>query len=1431
MSRRWAWWTAGGLLLLVVLLAFGAWRLSREIPDRLRKAEEAIREEAARYGLRVSYRNLRFHLLYPHVSLDNLVVVDEQPGIELLRAESVDVSLSPGRLISGDSPVSRIRLRKFALHAEEADRPVFDRLRAGKRTGPMPEILLLGGNVRIGPFGPLKRWEARVPELRLRELKFLGTRLSLQAEEASGEILLPGAGAAKWPFTDLEAELFDQEGVLRIRKIRASGPSATVKISGFVDPARKTGDVKLSGDVDLARWISAGAPYSLWVGKFAENGNVDFSAALAGNLEDPAGSGRLILRNGRFRGNTAAEGELAAAVSKRKIRVESLKGKLWGGTLSGSGSYDLSSGQGEAKLSLARAFFGTSPWKEWGFAWRPAGAGDAEIVLSGNSRERVHAAFSWKNPAGLERADGGKGAGANLRLPLAATATADVSPDGRIAVSALQLRAGDSTLSGAGEVFLQERSYRMAGEFFIPRGKASDYGWDTPLSWASLAGRWEAGGPVARQRVSVRLEAQSLAARALPPVPLVIKLEGDPADAVHFVADIPAPVAKATATGTFTGPLSAEPLAVEAAVAVRDIDFSEGSRWITAVLSPPGKEPTAAAWYLAGLAGSGTGDLRISIAGEAYSFTGSLHSPELRLKGIKVREVSLEGGWSRSRSEEAWKATVDGKMEERMLRVAGEGKNGLAEISGTIDQLDLGQAISLFARGGEPRLQGKAGIRFAAGISDRGWELGRLSASVSRLSIDNAVLEGVSAEGSLGAATGRFLLSSQSPAVRMTADVRRGGEWPVSFTCAANGVPTDFLLSAAGRTGLASGGTWSAEAEGTVLAGEFLSGKTFPPEAVSALRFSLSAAAPSVSGVAFEELRVSGKKSGDDLAGEVWSRNPDTRLAFSIRLREPFGFRVEGPYSFGTAGNGKGKEKEEGKARFALSGRAEIAGSLRALSSTTGSLEVRQFTYRDGGFDLTGKEISAQLSAEGIRWAGGTLAGAGNPLNVSGKVSWKGDLDVRLEGKLPAAAIRLVTDVFDRLDGTMRLDLRLTGKWDDPSLVGTGRLDGGVFSFRGYAQLFEEMRADATISREKLIFDHFEGRSGGGYLDGRGELPLRFDAHQKLFFSVDFFDMRFPYPEEFRPVLQGHVELLGPHDDFLVTGDVEVQSARYTKTLRPERVLVDFRKRLADVTARRETSGFRVRLDVNVIADGTIKIKNNLADADAKGEFKVVGDIYRVIILGAFDVNEGTVEYQGNRYDLKRVGVEFQDPRRNNPRLDARAETKKGNVTVTVSVTGTLDKYEVDLASDPPLSKNDIVSLLSLGVTSQVLAGSEGTVGAGVASSLVLGPYKGRFEEGIRGIVKLDKFAIEPAFSASSKSFEPKFIVGKSFGDRFSVSVSTSVGVTAETSAIAEYKLLENVFLSGAWESATTTTEGDLGADVKIRYRYRQFKDFLRGRD
>ncbi len=1427
MSRRWAWVAAGGLL-LVVFLAIGVWRLSREIPDRMREAEESIRKEAARYGLQVSYRNLKFHLLYPHVSMEDLEVRDARADLSIFRAGEAEVSISPGRLLAGDSPVSRIRLRNFALHLEDANRPLIDRLREEKGGGSMPEIVLLGGTVRIGPFGPVKRWQAKITEFRVREVRFLGTRITLRAEEATGETALPGVGGESWPFASVDADLFHHEGAFRVRRLRASGPSASFKMSGLVEPGRRSADVDLSGEVNLERWMSSGAPGGPWLARFADKGDLVFSATLKGTADRPGGSGKLLLRRGVLKGGTAAEADFAARVENRKLRIDSLKGRILDGEFTGSGSWALDSGTVDGTLALRRMAFGAAPWKEWGIAWRPAGAGDADVALSGG-KDRIRVALSLKNPAGLESVyPDAKGAREAIRLPLSLSAAGEYVRGKGGTLSEFRARFGLAEVAGGGEIAVPSMRLRFAGKFSAPRGGTSEYGWNAPVSWESVSGEWSVEGEAASPRITARLETRDLSVRGLPPVPLVVKVDGTPADRFHFVADIPANFAKATVAGTFTGPISGKPFLVDASIGAREVDFAEGGKWIAGVVAVLRKDAGGAVRYLSAMKGTGNADLRVSVGKDALSVGGTLRSGDFRLAGIEVRDLLAEGEWNRSGPEESWSADARGRMKgEGEFLLEGEGSGGSASVSGRIGGLEIGSALELLGPGSFPPVRGTASLRFSSRYAGKAWVLDSLSASAPRLSIDNAVLGEVSVEGSMGPASGRFDLVSRRPDLKLAAQVGRGGDWPVSFRFTAAGVPADFVLSAAGHPGIGSTGSWNASAEGVLKAGMILAGKTFPPDSIAALRFSATSSASTISEMDFGEIRIDGRKEGDAISGEIVSRSPDSRLSCSVTLREPFGFRLEGPVSVAT-GVGKGKE---GRTRFSLDGRIEVTGALTDISRATGVLEVRRFSYKDGGIDLSGKEISARLLPEGIRWTGGTILAAGNPLRISGKTSWGGDLDLHVGGLVPAAAIRLVTDVFDRLDGTMNLDLRLTGNVSDPVLVGTGRLENGLFSFRGYEQLFESMQADAIISREKILFEHFEGKSGGGYIDGRGELPLRFDAHQRLFFSVDFFDMRFPYPEEFRPVLEGHIELLGPYDDFLVTGEVEVQDARYTKQIRLEKLPIDFRRRLVDVTARKETSDFRVRLDVDGVADGTIRIKNNLADAVVKGEFKVVGDVTNVIVLGAFDVIEGTVEYQGNKYDLKRVSVDFQDPRRNNPRLDARAETTKGDVTVAVTVTGTLDKYEVDMSSEPPLSKNDIVSLLSLGVTSAGLAGSEGTVSAAAASSLVLGPYKGKVEEGIRGFVQLDKFAIEPSFSTSTKTFEPKFIVGKSFGDRFSVSVSSSVGTSSESNAVAEYKLLENVFLQGAWESATTEKEGDLGADVKVRYRYRRFKDFLRGRE
>jgi len=50
--------------------------LSLEIPERVRRAGDALVDAAAREGVAVRYDGLKFHLLHLRVSIDNIVLRD-----------------------------------------------------------------------------------------------------------------------------------------------------------------------------------------------------------------------------------------------------------------------------------------------------------------------------------------------------------------------------------------------------------------------------------------------------------------------------------------------------------------------------------------------------------------------------------------------------------------------------------------------------------------------------------------------------------------------------------------------------------------------------------------------------------------------------------------------------------------------------------------------------------------------------------------------------------------------------------------------------------------------------------------------------------------------------------------------------------------------------------------------------------------------------------------------------------------------------------------------------------------------------------------------------------------------------------------------------------------------------------------------------------
>ncbi|HEX7518879.1 MAG TPA: hypothetical protein VF325_01250, partial [Candidatus Deferrimicrobium sp.] len=484
--------------------------------------------------------------------------------------------------------------------------------------------------------------------------------------------------------------------------------------------------------------------------RVVREGKAEFSVTADGPWNDPEGAARLVFRNAGFPGAAGAEGEAQLSLRGRVLRLARARATLWGGVLEADGLFRTDSGHVEGKASLRRVSLAAVPWKALGVPVLLAGTGDASVHVAGTA-DRLEGAVSLTLPAGIERISSPGVSGPALRFPMSLEAGGSVSGGQVVKVDSFRLLAGKAESRGDGEASIAGETLRLRGSLSLPAGKAADYGVDELLAWEKVAGEWEISGPWSRLHAKASLSATALAIRAFPSLPLLLKIDGVPSEAIHVSADVPAQRLKATAEGTWTSPFDRARTASEWTVAVREIDLSDSARWVSAVAASLGADAGGATRYLAGIEGKGEADGRIRVAAGKVEATGRFQTARVDVRGVPLRALRAEGEFGSTGSPDRWDARAEGKFGDGAFHVAanGDGGNGTS-IEGKVEGIEIAQAFSLLHRDNPGEVRGTVDAGFAARRGPMGWEVPRFTAGMEELSVGPARLSGVRAEGRLG---------------------------------------------------------------------------------------------------------------------------------------------------------------------------------------------------------------------------------------------------------------------------------------------------------------------------------------------------------------------------------------------------------------------------------------------------------------------------------------------------------------------------------------------------------------------------------------------------------------------------------------------------------------------------------------------------------
>jgi translocation and assembly module TamB len=274
-------------------------------------------------------------------------------------------------------------------------------------------------------------------------------------------------------------------------------------------------------------------------------------------------------------------------------------------------------------------------------------------------------------------------------------------------------------------------------------------------------------------------------------------------------------------------------------------------------------------------------------------------------------------------------------------------------------------------------------------------------------------------------------------------------------------------------------------------------------------------------------------------------------------------------------------------------------------------------------------------------------------------------------------------------------------------------------------------------------------------------------------------------------------------------------------------------------------------LNLNIAFDtqNNISIKNNLSEIFLKAQGQVTGNLVAPEINAKFDVSPtiSKFKFKGHDFILSQGNLEIHDKGKNRTsQLKFLGLAKVNDYDIKLDLSGKLDKVDINLSSEPVKSQEDILSLLTLGVTSDMNKNLDPTERSAITrigiGTLFLNQFKinedinntigvnvsvlPEFQEEDSSLIADGKSGVSSTTSSRLKS-ATRIKVNKKITNKLDVAVSSTVGGSIEQKQEmnANFNFNKNVSLQGVYEikpaeDESTTTPTSLGVDLKFRWSF-----------
>lgn len=530
--------------------------------------------------------------------------------------------------------------------------------------------------------------------------------------------------------------------------------------------------------------------------------------------------------------------------------------------------------------------------------------------------------------------------------------------------------------------------------------------------------------------------------------------------------------------------------------------------------------------------------------------------------------------------------------------------------------------------------------------------------------------------------------------------------------------------------------------------------------------------------------------------------------------------------------------------RGRLSGRAELSGlgenarfeleletrKLRVERMMLDRIQIKAQTQRDS--------VALEASIEG---AGGR-AGA----KLSTGIDWGPRLvpilGKNLEGSAFAQNLRLATiqplvaGSVSELDGRLNAQIRAKLTAGKPELSGKVSLVDGALQLPSIGQRFHDIQTEVHVTPDSIRVDNLRGRGSSGAFraDAKAQMQGLTPVAVNAALHIDE-DDKLPLTMEGETIgdVWGTIEARYRHLEAAKTNEIKIDVKKLSIELpdaapqgiqdlsQDPRIRVGFRRndeRFAEIALQpieEPKPPSDEKTVVNVHLGNVFVRKGQQAKVTLGGDIRAeLGE--KLDVRGSIETRRGTLDISGKQFEIERGSVSFNGGEPDNPTISAVARyDSPAGYTVYAEYTGTAKVGKLRLSSDPPLSQDEILTLLMFG-------SPEGSFGAGSGDSLstAVGVAGGTAAKGLnRALSDVTDLDVSARIDTSTGAPRPELVVQLS--SRVAARVTQALGEPTPGQSPDRTFLTVEFRFARAWSLSTMV--GDKGAsalDLIWRKRY-----------